>query len=108
MPTLAAIVAGTGFYSPRLVGGKACNAGCSVILVREPGNPHDANAIAVHVGTTLLGLFPRRVKIGHLKAPLAKRLAPILDSGAEVRATIASTFTASDVKHPRVSLSIHY
>ncbi|CAN6206263.1 unnamed protein product [Urochloa humidicola] len=44
----------------------------SVGLVREPLNRYDENAIAV--------LNARNEKVGHLPAPLAKVLAPLLDS----------------------------
>jgi hypothetical protein len=45
------------------------------ILRRNPENRHDANAIEVHVPSAQIGM------IGHLPAPLAARLAPVLDSG---------------------------
>ncbi|CAL5084333.1 unnamed protein product [Urochloa decumbens] len=45
----------------------------SVGLVREPLNTYDENAIAVY--------NTRDEKVGHLPAPVAKVLAPLLDSG---------------------------
>lgn len=60
------------------------------ILVREPDNPYDPNAVAVHVPT--LG---HHAAIGHLPRAFAARLAPELDAGAEWQAAI------SDIKvHP--------
>jgi single-stranded-DNA-specific exonuclease len=50
-------------------------------LRREPHNPHDANAIAVHYGNLQLGFFNKR---------LAAHLAPLIDAGARYRARVAS------------------
>ena len=44
-------------------------------LVREPDNKYDKNAIAVYLDDT---------KVGHIPAPQAKFLAPLLDAGAQV------------------------
>lgn len=44
--------------------------GTTYLLVREPENPHDANAVAV---------YGRGRKVGHLSAAKAAGLAPILD-----------------------------
>lgn len=58
-------------------------------LVREPDNPYDPNAIAVHVPA----LRPRSL-VGHIPAALAERLAPLLDAGehweAEVERVLVS------------------
>lgn len=48
----------------------------AVVLVRNPANPHDANAIEVHVPA--LGDM---AMIGHLARDVAARLAPRLDAG---------------------------
>ena len=47
----------------------------TVTLVREPGNKYDKNAIAVHLDC---------MKCGHIPAPQAKFLAPLLDAGAKI------------------------
>lgn len=47
-----------------------------VILIRNPANEHDPNAIEVHVPS--LG---DQGKIGHVPASVASRLAPCLDNG---------------------------
>lgn len=47
---------------------KACNA----TIVREPRNPHDANACAVHIRGRMVGYVP---------AEIAATLAPIIDAG---------------------------
>ncbi len=44
-------------------------------LVREPDNNYDKNAIAVHLDGK---------KVGHIPAPQAKILAPMLDAGRKV------------------------
>jgi hypothetical protein len=45
---------------------------------RNPQNPHDANAIEVHAPQ--LG---EKSMLGHVPAPIAARLAPVLDAGGE-------------------------
>ncbi len=50
-------------------------------LRREPDNPHDHNAIAVHYGNLRLGFFNKK---------LAAHLAPLIDAGARYRAHVAS------------------
>lgn len=50
-------------------------------LRREPDNPHDPNAIAVHYGNLRLGFFNKN---------LAAHLAPLIDGGARYRARVAS------------------
>ena len=42
-------------------------------LIREPDNPHDKNAIRV----ALFGHF----KLGYIPRPIARELAPLMDSG---------------------------
>jgi hypothetical protein len=44
-------------------------------LVREPDNPHDANAIAV----SLCGIW----HMGYLPKKLSKKLAPLMDAGGD-------------------------
>lgn len=51
-------------------------------LVRDPGNPHDGNAIRVEISS----LTPPHV--GHIPAKLAARLAPLMDSGHPVDAWV--------------------
>ncbi|RLM85102.1 hypothetical protein C2845_PM04G29450 [Panicum miliaceum] len=59
-------IVGMRYYSARVAGRE------SVGLVREPLNSHDGNAIAVKNA--------RNEQVGHLPAPVAKALAPLLDS----------------------------
>ncbi len=61
-------------------------AGAPLELFRQPDNPHDPNAIAVHYGNLQLGFFNRR---------LAAHIAPLIDAGARYRARIASLTGAS-------------
>jgi hypothetical protein len=48
----------------------------SVVLVRNPKNQYDSNAIEVHVPALGEGGF-----IGHLTRPIAARMAPEIDAG---------------------------
>lgn len=45
---------------------------CDAILVPEPGNPYDPNAIMVMVGDELVGYLPRRSAIAY--GPVARKL----------------------------------
>ena len=56
-------------------------AGAALELRRQPGNPHDRNAIAVHYGNFQLGFFNKK---------LAAHIAPLIDAGTRYRARIAS------------------
>ena len=60
--------------------------GSPLTLVREPGNPHDANAIAVHGGGAHVGFVPR---------VLAAELAPELDAGRAWSAVVLREQRAS-------------
>jgi hypothetical protein len=63
-------VAGARHHTEALVSG-AASPGRPLRLVRERGNPHDPNAIAVHAGGAHIGYVPRE---------LAAELAPELDA----------------------------
>lgn len=71
-------------------------------LRREPGNPHDPNAIAVHYGNLQLGFFNKR---------LAAHIAPLIDAGARYRARVAaltggSVAEAAEPKHRGVNILV--
>jgi single-stranded-DNA-specific exonuclease len=71
-------------------------------LRREPNNPHDANAIAVHYGDLQLGFFNKR---------LAAHLAPRIDAGVRYRARVASltggpSVTSGQDKHRGVNILV--
>lgn len=71
------------------------------IVVREPDNPHDHNAVAVHVPA--LG---EDGKIGHLPRPIAARLAVELDT--DVRWSAQVSWVRVDPNHPdRPGISIN-
>lgn len=55
--------------------------GAALELRRQPGNPYDPNAIAVHYGNLQLGFFKKQV---------AAHIAPLIDGGARYRVSIAS------------------
>ena len=58
----------------------------AVVLVRNPGNEYDANAIEVHVPA----LGEKWGFIGHLTRPIAARIAPEMDRGVEWGADVVS------------------
>lgn len=63
------------------------------VLIRNPENPHDGNAIEVHVPALGDGAM-----IGHLPRDLAARLAPWMDRGEEWQAGVSKVFINPD--HP--------
>lgn len=111
--TVPAIVAGTGFLTASGVSRADnirghCRDGMAVKLAREPANPHDTNAVAVHItaGGWLFG--QRTYEIGYLKAPLAARLAPIMDAGTKITGKVVSHYAPRDMDFPRVSIELTY
>jgi single-stranded-DNA-specific exonuclease len=67
-------------------------------LRREPNNPHDADAIAVHYGDLQLGFFNKR---------LAAHIAPLIDAGTRYRARVASLTGGPSVgKHRGVNIFV--
>ena len=108
------IVAGTGFNNPdgsdrAALIRRHCNERSRFELRREPNNPHDANAVGVYMAIPgFLGLGRRMVQIGHLKAPFAARIAPKMDAGTKVAATLASYYAPDEMNFPRVSLTISW
>lgn len=59
----------------------------AVVLLRNPGNKFDANAIEVHV-PLLEGM------LGHLPKEVAAKVAPFMDSGGQVAAALTGIFIA--------------
>lgn len=73
-------------------------AGAALELLRQPENPHDRNAIAVHYGNLQIGFFNKR---------LAVHIAPLMDAGARYRARIASlTGGPEHAKHRGVNIFV--
>lgn len=78
------LIAGLQFYRydapDEFIGSVRPKPGDRLQLVRDPANPHDANAVQVwfHNGQHMLGHLPRG---------LAASLAPVLDAGEALRAT---------------------
>jgi single-stranded-DNA-specific exonuclease len=62
--------------------------GQPLCLVRQPDNPHDANAILVRT--------EQEVEIGYLNADLARHLAKAMDEGAVYQAQVASVTGGDD------------
>ena len=66
----------------------------TVVLVRNPENRYDANAIEVHVPA----LGEEWAMMGHLTRPIAARLAPAIDAGDRWQAAVESVLIDPD--HP--------
>ena len=66
-------------------------------LQRQPENPHDSNAIAVHYGT---------FHIGFLRKQIAKHLAPLIDGGARYRARIEHVTGGREGKNYGVNIRV--
>ena len=64
--------------------------GLSAVVIRNPANPHDANAIEVHV-PSIGGM------IGHVPRQIAAELAPLLDGSQQYRVRV---WTRIDPNHP--------
>ena len=88
-------VAGTQFR-PGALDSEALAPGGVLELRREPGNPHDANAIAVHAGGVHVGFVPRE---------LAAELAPLLDAGRVWSAVVLREQRASP-RDPRSGVTM--
>lgn len=101
MPKYSAIVAGTRFYNLTAIR-TLCAPGTHLVLQRQPANPHDSNAVAVLLPGRLFGM----TMLGHLKAGLAKRIAPKLDAGANATVTVSSTYAPEDSEYARLSIAI--
>ena len=69
-------IRGTSYYKEAVTAGDF-SPGTRLRLEREPDNPHDPNAVAIYA----LGATD---KSGYVNKLNAKRIAPILDSGAEL------------------------
>jgi hypothetical protein len=73
----------------------------AAILIRNPDNPYDANAIEVHVPA----LGDEWAFIGHIVAPVAARLAPELDSGVIWAAEVVDVLINSEhMDRPGISI----
>lgn len=109
------VVVGTGFRNPDgrnradLIR-RHCKPGMLLHLIREPTNPHDANAVAVHIDTPkVLGIFGgSRVQIGYLREGVARSVAKRLDAGNRVTGVITSMHAPAGFEHPRVSAELTY
>jgi hypothetical protein len=66
------------------------NEGVTALLIRNPDNQHDANAIEVHVPVMAKGF------IGHLPFPVAAWVAPRMDAGETWEAEVLGVHIHSD------------
>jgi hypothetical protein len=89
-------VAGAGRHHADALSSDAAAPGKPLTLRRDPGNPHDANAIAVHAGDEQVGWVPRE---------LAAELAAELDAGQPWSAVVLREQRASP-RDPRSGLTM--
>ena len=91
-------VAGAGQHHAEAVASEAVEPGRPLELRRDPANPHDANAIAVHAagGGEQVGWVPRE---------LAAELAPELDAGREW-AAISLRESRATPRDPRTGVTM--
>lgn len=75
--------------------------GLAVVLIRNPDNQYDPNAIQVHVPQDGIGM------IGHVPGPIAARLAPELDAGVRWQSQIFQVLVHIDhMDRPGISVRI--
>jgi hypothetical protein len=67
---------------------KYCRAGMPLMLIREPNNRYDVNAIGVWITVRVLIFLKTRLQIGYIRSELAESLADYLDNGRRVNARI--------------------
>jgi hypothetical protein len=73
----------------------------TVILVRNPANAYDPNAIEVHVPA----LGERWAMIGHLTRPIVARMAPEIDAGVRWSAQVEQVLMHPDhLDNPGISI----
>ncbi len=71
-----------------------------IVLIRNPDNPHDTNAVEVHQ-PSIGGM------LGHLPRDIAARVAPWLDAGHKLRVGVASVLVMPGSEdNPGVSLCV--
>ncbi len=66
-------------------------------LQREPGNPHDPEAIRV--------ITPKRVVVGYIHAKMANDLAPVIDAGYRF-SVVVSSLTGGDADSFGVNIRV--
>jgi hypothetical protein len=89
-------VAGAARHHADALQAEAVMPGRPLELRRDPGNPHDPNAIAVHAGGAQVGWVPRAI---------AAELAPALDAGEPFSAVVLREQRASP-RDPRTGLTM--
>jgi len=89
-------VAGAARHHAEALASDAAEPGSPLELRRDPGNPHDPNAIAVHAGGAQVGWVPRAV---------AEEIAPAFDAGGPYSAIVLREQRASP-RDPRTGLTM--
>ena len=84
-----------------------CEPGMTLILRREPLNPHDSNAIGVWIKGRALIIFRAELQIGYLSREVAAEPSEHLDRGGIVDAFISDVTGGTRSKTTRgVNISI--
>jgi len=89
-------VAGAARHHGEALASDAAEPGRPLELRRDPDNPHDPNAIAVHAGGEQVGWVPRAI---------AEEIAPALDAGEPFSALVLREQRASP-RDPRTGLTM--
>ena len=89
-------VAGAARFHGEALASHAAEPGRPLELRRDPDNPHDPNAIAVHAGGAQVGWVPRAV---------AEEIAPAIDAGEPYAAIVLREQRASP-RDPRTGLTM--
>lgn len=93
-------VKGTVYYSaPSLLAAGALSPGTALSLRHEKKNPHDSNAVAVHVRAT-------GAKLGHIARDYAPKYAAIVDQGMIIEAKIKSV--SNKGARPTIHFTVFY
>jgi hypothetical protein len=107
-PPFEFAVVGTGFEGRASIIRRRCVRGQRVELVREPNNPHDSNAIAVHLVWKTDGGKEVTDQIGYVPAALAEEMCDLLFRHALTikQATINRVTAPPDFDAPRVTVRV--
>lgn len=85
-------------YENRAAYLKSLHPGNTVFLIREPDNPYDENAITV--------VTPKGEMLGYLRRTLAEILAPQMDRGLELNASVAFVYEECPYVDERLYLKV--
>jgi hypothetical protein len=93
-----------GVFAYNIKVAKSLSVGEELVLVREPNNEHDANAIKVCTKIKSMLWGTKEVKIGYIEKEVAQRAAKYLDAGIKLTAVVEK-ITAFD-SYPNVYIRL--